>query len=149
MGALDIAQELCNSKSCNAKMLFPQGDLSITAAVEGAKYIDESKKSKFGPMDEFRTRMSKQEEETGVLEDANKRAVRPIQDFYEKAEEVGQERKGVFYGGGEEPQYVDFCVVAAVMWGVVVRGDVVLEVIDKVGDGRIANVVRKCQESLM
>ncbi|KAI5212564.1 hypothetical protein E4T38_00590 [Aureobasidium subglaciale] len=132
MGALDIAQELCNSKFCNAKMLFPQGDLSITAAVEfeakvfprimlegwlehvlpftalildarGAKYIDESKKSKFGPMDEFRTRMSKQEEETGVLEDANKRAVRPIQDFYEKAEEVGQERKGVFYGGGEEP----------------------------------------------
>ncbi|KAI5194632.1 hypothetical protein E4T39_08566 [Aureobasidium subglaciale] len=170
MGALDIAQELCNSTFCNAKMLFPQGDLSIAAAVEfeaeifpqimlegwmehvlpftslildarGAKYIDESKKSQFGSMHEFRTRVLKQEEETGALKEAIKRA--------ERVEEVSQERKGVFYGGGEEPQYVDFCVVAAVMWGVMVRGDVVLEIVDKIGDGRIGKIVKKCQELLM
>jgi len=114
----------------------------------GAKYIDESKRSQFGPMDEFRARVSKQEEEAGALEEAIKRAMEPIVDFYERGGAVTSGKRGVFYHGGGEPQYVDFCVVAAIMWGVMVRGKVVLEALNRLGHGRIGEVVRKCQELL-
>jgi len=177
MGSLNIAQELCSLKFCNAKKLFPQGEFSIAAATEfeervfpqimlggwlehvlpfttlildpnGAKYIDESKRSQLGPLDEFRARVLEQEEEEGSLEEAIKRAMKPIVEFYERGGAVASGKGGVFYHDGEEPQYVDFCVVAAVMWGVMVRGNVVLEVLDKVGHGRIGEVVRKCLKLL-
>ncbi|THY29608.1 hypothetical protein D6D01_03499 [Aureobasidium pullulans] len=177
MGSLNIAQQLCGLKFCNAKKLFPQGEFSIAAATEfeekvfpqimlggwlehvlpftplildpnGAKYIDESKRSQLGPLDKLRARVLKQEEETGALEEAIKRAMKPIVEFYERGGAVASGNGGVFFHGGEEPQYVDFCVVAAIMWGVMVRGNVVLEALDKVGHGKIGEIVRKCQELL-
>lgn len=54
----------------------------------------------------------------------------------------------MFYGGRRIPQFVDFCAVALVMWGVMVRGEVVLEALDGVVEGsRIAEVVRRCLTS--
>jgi glutathione S-transferase len=178
MGSLKIAQHLCSSTFCRAKKLFPQGDFSTAAALEfehkvfpqimlegwmehvlpfttlildpnGAEYIDETKRTQFGPLDEFRTRVLEQEIEAETLEKAIKRAAVPILKFYESAGRAGLGKKGVFYYEGEEPQYVDFCVVAAMMWGVMVRGDIVLEALDNVGNGRIAKIVRKCLELLV
>jgi hypothetical protein len=90
-----------------------------------------------------------QEIEAETLEEAIKRAAVPILKFYESAGRAGLGKKGVLYYEGEEPQYVDFCVVAAMMWGVMVRGDIVLEALDNVGNGRIAKIVRKCLELLV
>lgn len=117
----------------------------------GAEYIEESKRPFLGSLKECRERALAEEQEMGGLEKVMEKALMPVVEFYEKSGELQSQgyEGGVFYGGRQLPQFVDFCAVALVMWGVMVRGEVVLEALDGVVEGsRIAEVVRRCLTSL-
>jgi hypothetical protein len=117
----------------------------------GAEYIEESKRPFLGSLKECRERALVEEQEMGGLEKVMEKALMPVVEVYENSGELQSQgyEGGVFYGGRQLPQFVDFCAVALVMWGVMVRGEVVLEALDGVVEGsRIAEVVRRCLTSL-
>ncbi|THY20677.1 hypothetical protein D6D01_06659 [Aureobasidium pullulans] len=116
----------------------------------GAEYIEETKKLFLGSLKESRERVLVEEQEMGGLKEVMEKALMPIVEFYESSGELQLQGGEIllFYGGRRMPQFVDFCAVALVMWGVMVRGEVVLEALDGVAEGRVAEVVRRCLTSL-
>lgn len=113
----------------------------------GAEYIEESKRPSLGSLKECRERALAEEQEMDGLKKVMEKALMPVVEFYEKSGELQSQgyEGGVFYEGRRIPQFVEFCAVALVMWGVMVRGEVVLEALDGVVEGsRIAEVVRRC-----
>lgn len=176
MGSGTIADKLASMKPEYEKKLFPQGEKSRNALKtfekevlgkvgkamggmvkhviafvpffldeRGSEYFYATREKKLGSLEELRTQAIKEEKEQGWKEIV-KEAVTPMLEFYK---EIDGDGKGVFAFGGNEPQYVDFCVVGIIQWWICSRGkDDIMAALEEVGDGRLAQIMRGCEESM-
>ena len=174
MGSGTIADKLASLKPEHEKKLFPQGEKSREALKKfekevlgkvgkamggmvkhviafvplflddrGSEYFYATREKNFGSLEELRTQALEEEKEKGWKETV-KEAVMPMLEFYK---EVDGDGKGIFAFGGDEPQYVDFCVVGIIQWWICSRGkDDIMAALEEAGDGRLAKIMRGCEK---
>ncbi|KAI4744150.1 hypothetical protein E4T50_05492 [Aureobasidium sp. EXF-12298] len=173
MGSSAIAEKLASLKPEYEKKLFPQGQRSrdmlqkyekeILAQVSkgmgglpkhviafvpfflderGSEYFYATREPRLGKLETLRTEALEEEKEKGWKQ-LVKQAVMPMLDFYK---EMNGDGKGIYAFGGDEPQYVDFCVVGFIQWWICARGeDDIMAALEEAGDGRLAKIMKGCE----
>ncbi|KAG9513636.1 hypothetical protein KCV07_g8668, partial [Aureobasidium melanogenum] len=163
MGSSAIAEKLASLKPEYEKKLFPQGQRSrdmlqkyekeILAQVSkgmgglpkhvvafvpfflderGSEYFYATREPRLGKLETLRTEALEEEKEKGWKQ-LVKQAVMPMLEFYK---EMNGDGKGIYAFGGDEPQYVDFCVVGFIQWWICARGeDDIMAALEEAGDG--------------
>lgn len=169
-----IAEKLASLKPEYEKKLFPQGQKSrdvlkkyekevlktvgkamggmakhVIAFVpffldeRGSEYFYATREPRLGKLEDLRTQALEEEKEKG-WKGLVKEAVVPMLDFYKETDGEG---KGVFAFGGDEPQYIDFCVVGMIQWWICARGEEdIMAALEEAGDGRLAKIMRGCEK---
>jgi glutathione S-transferase len=174
MGSNRIAEKLASLKPEYEEKLYPQGKKSrevverfseevlskVAKAMggmrkhvipfvplflddRGAEYFYRTREKSMGNLVEMREQALEEEKEKG-WKGLVKEGMVPLLEFYKDLDEG--EKKGVFAFGGNEPQYVDICVVAILQWCICARGKKeFMEALEEVGDGRLAKIVGHCE----
>lgn len=173
MGSTAIAEKLASLKSEYEKKLFPQGHKSRDAVQKfeeemwsnvnkamggmpkhviafvplflderGSEYFYATREPRLGKLETLRMEGLEEEREKG-WKGLVKVAVMPFLDFYR---EIDGDGKGVYAFGGNEPQYIDFCVVGFIQWWICARGEEdIMAALEEAGDGRLAKIMKGCE----